>query len=343
MTIKVSRITAYLALLGAPSVCRADVGDLGGIAGFAAAVFGIGWLLCCVVLFFRLRRLRLTWRIAISALTLISPGLIVCAAIAMWAVFGQRGDASSDLTQTPVTLAGAIFPAGSRIEYEQTGTGHWTRKPVQAQSDLPVKLGPLQIVELALDEGAENQVKVTLAQDQVIDGWPCGAQFKLWTTLDLASQSPRLLYCWLGSRRALGAVSWPPGANVSRQTGDWSLYWQSQAADAHAPGAREHVFGFPVQMMMATYSPTLDLKEWSGTAHGEDLHVGAYTFFGADFTDISWSPDGAIRIKGSGKNDETGGAIDCLTLRGKVAQPCGKEDANVAAAASTPRSAPVVH
>jgi hypothetical protein len=323
-----NRVICSLMFLSVPGVCLADVGDLGGVAIFFATVlfFTVGWLLLTCLIFWLLRRLTSAKRAVLTLLFLVAPVLCVVGLGVFEALAGRPGSPSSGITDRPIVLASVTFPAGSRVDYQQLGGGFWRKRLVQVQTDKAVMLGSVEITGLLLEDGSADTVSVTLNRDQSIEGWPCSAAVRTRTELDLTAPRPHLQSCWLATTKALDTISWPAATVVTRAAdGDWTLLWQ-QSSNPQSPFAR--VFGFQVEGMKATYSPTFELKQWSGDAYGVDVEIGDYSFSRQMFTELIWAPGGDIRVEGKGRNVKTGEAVDCVLvqLQGRKFQQCKRED-----------------
>jgi hypothetical protein len=252
------------------------------------------------------------------------------AAYSLWRdVFGTQGESTQEIAQAPVVVGGATFPAGSEIDYRQAGFGRWSRTPTSASSDFPVKFGTLEILNLQIDQVEKNRVHVTLAHDQAVGkDWSC-AESESATSLDISTLPPRLLGCALASSVTLGDVSWPASSVLMKQPNGWTLDWQSPTFTADAKKTVAAAFGFPVYRMKGTYGPALDLKAWSGRMFGDGAKVGTYGLPKDDVTQITRTPDGALRIVGDSTDSKTGLKYACLMMRGKSVAPCSDAEANL--------------
>src|ERR1700743_1282325 len=108
----------FLLLFAVPGICFAAIGDGSDAAGLITPIlcvlaFIILWPCLCVLVFFLLRRLPMGKRATLSLLLLVAPVLCIC----VFLVLGMRGAPSSGTATKPTLLEGAVFPAGSHIEY----------------------------------------------------------------------------------------------------------------------------------------------------------------------------------------------------------------------------------
>jgi hypothetical protein len=314
----------------APGLAQAGEGPTGLSSAFGLWILGalVVGLAINVAIVLLLRRMRNKWAVTGTVLVLCSP-LLLAAGRSLWFnAAGEKGDVIEEIARTPVIVRGAIFPAGSEIDYEQTGFGRWSRKAISARSNVPVKFGALEILDLQNDTHQENGVSVTLARDQKIAPyWSC-ARGQSTTHLDSASPEPQLAGCTLAASATLGDLRWPAGSTVSKQANDWILKWQNPMPGTI--GAVE-AFGFPIENMQARYSPARDLKAWHGFVlepPGDLRRLGAYSLSSDGERKLTWSPASALRVYAKATDLKTGSKYECLVKRGASVSPCTEDEMN---------------
>lgn len=322
----------FLLLLAVPNVCLAEAGQVsGGLIIAWLVTVTTGWTLFCVLAFFLFRKLlkRSFSRSFFLSFALFMVPVVYLCAVGVYAYFEVKSETPIPGTAThPITLEGAVFPAGSRVQYQQNGIRFWDRKPVQVESDTPVMLGSLSITGLKVDESS-GVTGIILSQNHTIDSWPCVAIAGMWTEVRLTPQQdhPLLDSCWLSEARMIGGVNWPAGTSVSATTGYWLLLWRRAGTSQDLPAS---AFGFPLDYMSATYNTKIELDAWEGYSSNSMLRTGDYVFpsTGANTT-FNWQPGDNIRVEGSGKNVKTGKAATCVLVHAQSHQsePC-KPDAN---------------
>ncbi|KMN36189.1 hypothetical protein VI26_07860 [Chromobacterium sp. LK1] len=295
-------------LLLLPQTCLADMAGLGLFLINLLLIGAAVWLLLSGLLFYALRRRKPRARFGLSLLFLLAPLLWLGLQLAAGFFIERLNPVGGETADSPVTLAGVSFPAGSHIVYEQD---NGSRQPVKAESSAPLALGPLSIVSLKQEPGS-RMLEAGLSGGQEIEGWPCASAEVMPTTLEPTPQGPRLQGCWLGRPRELGAVRWPPGSVLSRDgQGNWSLFWQAdQAGEA---------FGLPVDNMTASYSPRLSLLGWEGSVYGIEFTLGDYRFSGLQSSvKAKWQSDGSLRL--SGDIHRRGQPVSCVIWRPEHSQ-----------------------
>ncbi|WP_322042900.1 hypothetical protein [Paraburkholderia sp. J67] len=326
--------TTVFALLFVAGMAHADEGSvgLGSALGPLILIVLVGWLLSVAAVYFVFRSIRRGWGLPATVIYLFSPALFF-AAHSLWAdAFGSKNDMTTETAARPVVIAGATFPAGSEIDYLQAGFGRWSRTPVFARSERPVKWGAVEIRELQIDGYAAHTVNVTLTHDQTVaTRWTCTDDERS-THFDVASQPPQLLGCSLAASLTLGGMRWPAGSTLRNQANDWVLYWEARS---NGGGGDTTVasFGFPLFRMKAHYGPALDLKSWSGETLGEtseDLDMGGYRFPKSSMELITRMADGALRVEGPSTDLKTGLTRQCVMMRGKSVAPCTEAEVNQA-------------
>jgi hypothetical protein len=321
-----------LLLLAVPGTCFAEAGQVSGelITAFFV-VIALGWTLFCILVFFLFRKL-IKWSRSrsffLSFIVFLAP-VIYISVIGVSAYLKVEAENPDPETATsPVTLAGVVFPAGSRMQYKQNNVRSRDKELVQVESNTPVMMGPFSITGLKVDADS-GTTGIILYQDHVIDGWPCAAVAGMWTEIRLIPQldHPLLDSCWLSEDKMIGGVTWPAGTSVSAAGGLWMLLWRRNQ------GQPANAFGFPLDYMSATYNTKLelDLSGWEGQSYDATIRTGDYVFPRDTGAHIAFElqPGRDIRVEGPGKNVKTGKAVPCVfvAVQNRQSRPC-KPDAN---------------
>lgn len=221
---------ASLAPILYPLTGRADVGSLGGLALTAFWIALAIWSGLTLGVFLLSHRLKVVLRIVVTTLFFFSPVLWGGMILLREELFDEQTVQVKETTQGPLKVAGATFPAGSTVWYDQTGSvfdqhvlsGRHTRRALrEIHSPQPVSWGDVRITGLKFDEGS-TAIDVDLDGDQVIDGWSC-AVGGFGIDMGLTQDGPKLRSCWLSAPRQWHGRVVPAGANVSRvgDTDDW--------------------------------------------------------------------------------------------------------------------------
>lgn len=213
-----------LALL--PAVARADVGSLGGVAMIALGVLAAIWVALTLLVFVLPRRsLSVGKRLAWAVLFLVSPVLLFSAVVLKEYVLDERVTYVSQVTRKPLFVAGAMFPPGSRADYEQEGRlfGHRRRTLQSIHAPQAVSLGGVRIDGLAYDASSRDEIHLELSEDQVIDGWHCVAGGGIGTTMDVTRQGASLRSCTLAAAREWQGRMVPAGSHVFRSGDGWDF------------------------------------------------------------------------------------------------------------------------
>nr|WP_211607398.1 hypothetical protein [Paraburkholderia nemoris] len=298
-------------LMLTPAICLADVGDLGGVVEFAfyLMLFAVVWLLLTALLVRLLRKSSFPKRFGLSSLFFVSPLLFLIGWSALDQFLGTAGKRVDGVALSPVVVEGVSFPTGSQVTYEQMGGGFWHRRPVGAKTDKTVMLGSLEINELEQVEGYADQFYAVLARAQTIEGWSC-REFAT-TNMKKTGTQLRFQSCELAASKTIDTMIWPAWTEVTRQDdGGWTL-----SRPTHSYGPPAQAFGIQFQVMNATYSPALVLKQWSAQAFVENTSLGDYTFSSGAWNSLQLTADGDIRIVGGAKNVRTGESADCVLMQ----------------------------
>ncbi|MBM3115785.1 hypothetical protein [Jeongeupia naejangsanensis] len=294
----------FFLLLTTSKMCWADMAGLGVFVIHVLMVVLAIWIIVGVSIYFVLHKLPFRKRLGFSGLFLVGPLILFGGNMALEAAVGYPGKPSIELsTPRPVQFFGAVFPAGSRLDYEQDGRFFWMKKLVKAEGSSPVMLGNLQIKTLSVKAGLPE---ITLSNSQRVGGWFCSGDGWADTTVEIKASEVILVSCRTAIKYQLGGVEWPANTEVTRDDkGGWSLFWQGQ-------GSVDNL-GVRVDSMNANYDRGLKLTKWSGSVFGENIEVGGYVFDGKN-SPVSFELliDGRIKIQGAGRGSKTSEAISCL-------------------------------
>ncbi|MCX4163551.1 MULTISPECIES: hypothetical protein [Paraburkholderia] len=313
------RTAGWLMLALIPEICLAEAGQVDAVGLLllllSVVVFVVVWLVMAFGLFRLLRKSSARKRLSLVGLFLALPVIALYSWGPIDQFLGTPGTRVEGVAESPVVVAGVTFPAGTQIQYEQTGGGYWHKTPIGAQGDKAVMLGPVEIKRLWREDVDRNMLSLSLTRDQTIDGWSCSADPDTAVEMKLTDTQPRFQSCQLAAPRTIDGIDWPIFTEVTRaDNGDWALLWNTVV---HKNSQPVTAFGFPLQGMQATYSASLALKQWSADSYSSDTKVGDYVFSKDGSTDLTWVTGGDIRIEGNGKNVKTGEAINCLLMQSK--------------------------
>jgi hypothetical protein len=213
---------AALVLFSLPTICHADVGDLGRVAVVAIGIFLALWGGLSVGVFLLSRRRWAGWRaLALASLFFVSPALLIVLILFKGYALGEYPAEVTEATSQPLAVAGITFPIGSRVRYEQTGGvfgWHARRKLLDIHSPHPLSLGGIRIDGLQLHQFSAD-VSIYLSGDQTIEGWSCAATFD--PVMSRAPSGFALQSCQLAVPHIWRGEVIPAGTFVSRDGADW--------------------------------------------------------------------------------------------------------------------------
>ncbi|MGB6214187.1 hypothetical protein [Pseudomonas mandelii] len=171
-------------------------------------------------------------------------------------------DAANDRARKPtlehdVQVEGLPLPAGTRLhlstvdpldQYDQP-QAHGLPSLIAAEFVAPHRIKGINVT--ALEMFGPPYVKLRLASDQAVDGWPCAND--TWVTFEIDEETRlqpdrwRFESCTLVANTEMGGLTWPSGSYVHRYGEEYEL----------TPGGkRERV----VLQRVALSGPTLTLK-----------------------------------------------------------------------------------
>ncbi|MBN3735105.1 hypothetical protein [Burkholderia sp. Tr-20390] len=314
MQVKAPPVRPLLTLpLLAPAICKAEAGELGGVVdlAFYLLIFFVVWALLTGAFSWLLRKQPPGKRGGLTLLFFSLPVLVLFGWGALDQFLGTPGNHVDGTADRPIVVAGVSFPAGSEVQYVQTGGGFWNRQPIGAQSDTGVRMGALEIKGLLRQDFDVDVWSVTLTRPQTIDGWSCAPDSVVMRWQPDVTQR-QLYQCELAAPRTIGPIDWPAVTHVNRSNdGNWMLSWLG--VDHGTPTAK--AIGIRFGAMRATYGPALDLKTWSANFADSDTVIGEYLFSSDSTTDATWIAGNDFRIEGKGRNAKTGEAVNCVLLQ----------------------------
>lgn len=186
--------------------------------GFALLIGLVLWSFLTWVIYSALHNTAPWWRRGMTLLFFLMPAISL-ADISI--SLPQAGDSHDPVSKQAVTLAGIVFPAGSKLEYDdEYGGGDHTL--IGAQASAPLSLGSLSVTEIRLQNPPHEQhLRVMLSSPQTIDGWHCHPDDS--TEITRTNGRIALDYCMLAGQ-TIGNTTWPPGSYVRRSTAGWSVF-----------------------------------------------------------------------------------------------------------------------
>ncbi|WP_028452626.1 hypothetical protein [Chitinilyticum aquatile] len=225
------------------------------LIGAALSAGIVIWSFICWLVYRSLHTQGRGKRIGITLLFFLLPPILLAGSIGWDWLKGYPGRTETKAdAPTSATLAGVVFPAGSKLEYEQDG--QFGRVLVGATARKPLAFGTLQVTGIRLtDPPDERHLRLSLPAPQTIDGWNCSEQ----QHVDVSNNNGviTLDYCTLAGQTIADSI-WPPGTLVESSADGWSVY-ASTLIDPSSAETCAHpsiVAGVPYVQVQATY----DLK-----------------------------------------------------------------------------------
>ena len=236
-----------------------------------------------------------------------------------------------EVATDPITLGGAVFPAGSEIRYARTSL--FSQKPMEITTSASVPFGPWQINSLMVLDYPDNaqRVSINLSRPQKIGQWLCKENSRV--TVDHHGDHWILGICTLAEDVTIGDITWPAGTDIR----------PLEKGDERAP-AKEGGWQFisnikcsrpirgvdlPFTDLRLNYSPTFEYSYWSGQLCQDDENglqqIGKYSV--DRFESAILLNDRSIEVKGFFHDTSFKNNLElCLQLdaNGKNPQVCKK-------------------
>lgn len=254
---------------------------------------------------------------------------------------GYMSSPLSEIATEPITLAGAVFPAGSEVKYQRTSL--LSKVPVEVTPSEPVSFAALQISHLRLIGYPEPEQKViaSLSRTEKIEGWQCTANSDVMLHRD--AEGWILDQCVLDTAITIGNINWPAGTEISRlpkgspeitsEEGGWKFslgHFTGNNCNCPIRGA---------DLPFANFTASYDLNfQLSSVGSGEICtggnkglrQIGQFSVDNS-YTTALLLPDRSIEIKGFFRytNTNSGDFALCLLLdaNGKNPKVCKDEPA----------------